>query len=109
MEEMAELPETPDLPQPREASETPQGAGMRVIRGMGVSAGVAIGRTVIIETRAQDVIRLSIQEDEVGAEVARLHEAVEFCSKDLEKTRTEVGEDFGGDLAGIFDAHLLLL
>jgi phosphotransferase system enzyme I (PtsI) len=103
MEEMAEMPETPDLP------ETPRAAGMRVIRGMGVSAGVAIGRSVIIETRAQDVIRQSIQEDLVDAEVARLHEAVQFCSKDLEKTRTEVGEDFGGDLAGIFDAHLLLL
>jgi len=89
--------------------ETPDSPAMQVLHGMGVSAGVAIGRAVIVETRAQDVFRLPIQEDQVDVEVARLHDAVELAREDLGKTRFEVGEDFGADLAGIFDAHLLLL
>jgi phosphotransferase system enzyme I (PtsI) len=115
--EMAELAEDaemqqapPDLaPGRREVAAAKAGAAMRVIRGMGVSSGVAIGRAVIVETRAQDVFRVPVQEDQVDAEVARLMEAVEHARQDLENTRGEVGEDLGGDLAGIFDAHLLLL
>ena len=89
--------------------ETPDSPAMQVLHGMGVSAGVAIGRAVIVETRAQDVFRLPIEEDQVDVEVARLHAAVELAREDLGKTRFEVGEDLGADLAGIFDAHLLLL
>jgi phosphoenolpyruvate-protein phosphotransferase (PTS system enzyme I) len=89
--------------------ETPESPAMQVLHGMGVSAGVAIGRAVIVETRAQDVFRLSIEEEQVDVEVSRLREAVENAREDLGKTRTEVGEDLGGDLAAIFDAHLLML
>ena len=84
-------------------------AEMEVLRGMGVSGGVAIGRAVVIETRAQDVLRVALPEDQVDAEVARLAEAVAQAREDLERTRAQVGDDLGGDLAGIFDAHLLLL
>ncbi|MBV8199391.1 MAG: phosphoenolpyruvate--protein phosphotransferase [Acidobacteria bacterium] len=109
MEEMSEAPETPNLPGKGEIADAQAGAGMQVIRGMGVSSGVAIGRSVIIETRAQDIYRLPIQDDQLDAEVARLREAVAYARQDLERTRGEVGEDLGSDLAGIFDAHLLLL
>ena len=103
---MAELPETPET---SETSETSAMVAMQVLRGMGVSAGVAIGRAVIVETRAQDVFRLPIEQEQVDVEVSRLREAVESAREDLGKTRTEVGEDLGGDLAAIFDAHLLML
>jgi phosphotransferase system enzyme I (PtsI) len=82
---------------------------MQVLHGLGVSGGVAIGRTVVIETREPDVFRLPLAEDQVEAEVERLEQAVELARKELEKTRAEVGDDLGGDLAGIFDSHLLLL
>jgi phosphotransferase system enzyme I (PtsI) len=82
---------------------------MQVLHGLGVSGGVAIGRTVVVETREPDVFRLPLMEDQVEAEVERLTEAVELARKELEKTRAEVGDDLGGDLAGIFDSHLLLL
>ncbi|HVR11940.1 MAG TPA: phosphoenolpyruvate--protein phosphotransferase [Thermoanaerobaculia bacterium] len=109
MEEMAETPEAPDLSGRQELAEAPPAGGMRVVRGMGVSPGVAIGRAVIVETRAQDIFRQPVQEEQVDAEVARLMEAVVLARRDLESTRGEVGEDLGSDLAGIFDAHLLLL
>jgi phosphotransferase system enzyme I (PtsI) len=89
--------------------ETPDSPAMQVLHGMGVSAGVAIGRTVIVETRAEDVFRLPIQDEQVDVEVSRLREAVETAREYLGKTRADVGEDLGGDLAAIFDAHLLML
>jgi phosphotransferase system enzyme I (PtsI) len=82
---------------------------MQVLHGMGVSGGVAIGRTVVIETREPDVFRVPLGEDQVDGEVRRLEQAVEQAREDLGRTRTQVSDDLGGDLAGIFDAHLLLL
>ena len=82
---------------------------MQVLQGMGVSGGVAIGRAVVIETRGPDVFRMPLLDGEVGTEVARLERAAEHARRELEKTRLEVGDDLGGDLVGIFDAHLLLL
>ncbi len=84
-------------------------ADMLVLQGMGVSGGVAIGRAVVIETRGPDVFRLPLLEDQVAAELVRLEQAVAHARDELNTTRTQVQDDFGGDLAGIFDAHLLLL
>jgi phosphotransferase system enzyme I (PtsI) len=81
----------------------------KVIRGMGVSGGIAIGRAVVVETRTPHLIRVSISETDIDAEVMRLDQAASDARLELEKMRTRVGQDFGSDLAGIFDAHVLLL
>ena len=47
---------------------------MQVLRGMGVSGGIAIGRAVCIETRGPDVYRIPLAEDKIEEEVSRLHE-----------------------------------
>jgi phosphotransferase system enzyme I (PtsI) len=80
-------------------------AEMLVLQGMGVSGGVAIGRAVVIETREPDVFRLPLLEEQIEDEVTRLQQAVEHARREMQKTRSEIG----GDLAGIFDAHLLML
>jgi phosphotransferase system enzyme I (PtsI) len=82
---------------------------MQVLRGMGVSRGVAIGRAVVLETRVPEVFRLALHEEQVEGEVRRLEEASAHARQELERTREKVGQDFGRDLAAIFDAHLLLL
>jgi phosphotransferase system enzyme I (PtsI) len=82
---------------------------MQVLRGMGVSRGVAIGRAAVLETRVPDVFRLALHEEQVEGEVRRLEEASAHARQELERTREKVGQDFGRDLAAIFDAHLLLL
>jgi phosphotransferase system enzyme I (PtsI) len=82
---------------------------MQVLEGMGVSSGVAIGRVLIVETREPDVFRMPLLDDQVAAEITRLEEAVAHARLELEKTRSEAGDDLGGELAGIFDAHLLFL
>lgn len=82
---------------------------MQVLRGIGVSPGIAIGRAVSIETRTGEVYRFTLPEAEVEAEVARLHEAVEHAQKELRRIREKAGTELGKELAGIFDAHLLLM
>ncbi len=82
---------------------------MQVLRGMGVSGGIAIGSAVCIETRGPDVFRIPILEDHVEQEVARLYEGAEHARAELKRTRAKASEDLGDDLAGIFDAHVLLL
>jgi phosphotransferase system enzyme I (PtsI) len=113
-QETLEPPLEPDsLPHGRSSPLAPlapmETPAMQILHGMGVSAGVAIGRAVVVETRTQDIHRQSLAEDQVAAEVERLREAVEQARRQLETTRTEVEDELGGDLAGIFDAHLLLL
>ena len=82
---------------------------MQILRGMGVSGGIAVGRAVCIETRGPDVYRIPLVEDQVEAEVARLYEGARHARHELIRTREKAGEDLGNDLAAIFDAHVLLL
>lgn len=82
---------------------------MQVLEGMGVSGGVAIGRVLVVETREPDIFRLALADEQVDQEVVRLGEAVENAREELERTRNAAGDDLGSELAGIFDAHLLLL
>src|ERR1043165_9285515 len=76
---------------------------------MGGSSGIAIGRAVCIETRGPDVFRLHISETQVEAEIGRLQEGVLHAREELKRTRDRANEALGNDLAGIFDAHVLLL
>ena len=76
---------------------------------MGVSAGIAIGRAVCIETRGPEVFRLPIAENPGGEEVARLHEGAPMPATSCSALRARAEEDLGNDLAAIFDAHVMLL
>ena len=82
---------------------------MRILEGMGVSGGIAIGRAVCLETRGPEVFRLHIPETQVDNEVSRLREGVEHARGELKRLRHRAEEDLGNDLAAIFDAHILLL
>src|SRR5436853_5348729 len=82
---------------------------MQLLRGMGVSGGIAIGRAVCLETRGPEVFRLHIPEAQVENEIARLREGVRHAQGELQRLRARAEEDLGNDLAAIFDAHILLL
>jgi phosphotransferase system enzyme I (PtsI) len=82
---------------------------MRKIQGMGVSGGIAIGRAVVIETRMPDVFRIHLAEERIEPEVTRLHEAAQHAKAELKRTRAKALEAGGQEIAGIFDAHVLLL
>ncbi|HEX3531253.1 MAG TPA: phosphoenolpyruvate--protein phosphotransferase [Thermoanaerobaculia bacterium] len=82
---------------------------MQILKGLGVSGGIAIGRAVVIETRGPDIFRIHLLPEHLEAEVARLHKGASHAKSELQRTRTKAGETLGSDLAAIFDAHVLLL
>jgi phosphotransferase system enzyme I (PtsI) len=81
---------------------------MQVLQGMGVSGGIAIGRAICIETRA-DVLRLHVPESQLDKEILRLRDGALHARGELQRLRARAEEDLGSDLAAIFDAHVLLL
>jgi phosphotransferase system enzyme I (PtsI) len=85
------------------------GGSMQVLRGMGVSDGVAIGRAVCISTRVGEIFRLTLAEDAIESEVERFHAALRHAQEDLQRVRARAGQELDANLAAIFDAHLLML
>ncbi len=82
---------------------------MQILKGMGVSNGIAIGRAVCIETRGPDVFRFHVPEEQIENEIARLREGAAHARNELKRIRAKAEEDLGNDLAAIFDAHVLLV
>ena len=82
---------------------------MQVVQGLGVAEGIAIGRAVCLVTRAIDVYRFPIDDEDLDAEVERLREAVRRTEQEIRRTQSGVGEELGKDLADIFEAHVLML
>lgn len=85
------------------------GQEMRMLQGLGVSDGVAIGSAVCINTRIGDIFQIPLAEGESEREVERFHQAVEQARQELGRERRRVFEEMGDELAGIFDAQALLL
>ena len=82
---------------------------MRELRGLSMAGGVAIGRAVCIQTRVAEVYRFPLAEEDVAAEIERFEQALRLTKLELGRMRGKVDQDLGDELAGIFDAHLLLL
>ena len=85
------------------------GAPEQTLEGLAVSPGVAIGRAVCLESRDVEVFRLPIPAQELAAELDRLEAALTAARGDVDDMRRKAGDDLGAKLAGIFDAHRLLL
>ncbi len=82
---------------------------MKELHGLGVTGGIAIGRAVCISTRITDIYQIPLPESEVEKEIERFRQAVEKSREEIQRVRERVGEEFGDDLAGIFDAQSLFL
>jgi phosphotransferase system enzyme I (PtsI) len=78
------------------------------LTGIGVSAGVAVGRAVIL-TQRTEVMRFPIPHDRVDREVRALHAAREQSRQQLLDIRERVAKGPGGELAALFDAQILML
>jgi len=82
---------------------------MRVLQGMGVSGGSALGRAVCIRTRVGEVYRFPIAEEDLDCEVERFEEALRRDQEELHRLRRKTDETLSEDLGAIFEAHLLML
>lgn len=81
----------------------------RLLRGLAVSPGVAIGPARIVHWELPKVTRRVIPADQIDAEVARLDAAIAAVRRLLETLRDETRRRAGPEEAKIFEAQILML
>src|SRR5512147_469547 len=83
-----------------------------VLKGLGVSAGIAIGEAHVVEIGAVQVPEYDIKESEIDAEIARFSEALQKSDRQLKKLKTKSAELHGAaaeELGFLLDAHMQML
>lgn len=78
------------------------------LTGIGVSAGIVVGRAVIL-TQRTEVMRFPIPPDRVEREVLTLHAARDQSRQQLQDISARVTKGPGSELAALFDAQILML
>jgi phosphotransferase system enzyme I (PtsI) len=84
----------------------------RVLAGMPISGGIAIGPVFGAAEPATEVVRRSIEPDDVPTETARLDAAIVQSRKQLTKLRARLGvlpEDSQAEIAPLIDAYLQMI
>ncbi len=81
----------------------------RVIRGIAVSRGVAVGPALVVRWEVPTVSDHAIKPGAVEGEVARLKEALAFAKERLAVVRAKAEVRAGPEEARIFDAQLMIL
>jgi phosphotransferase system enzyme I (PtsI) len=84
-------------------------AGAEVLRGAGVSAGIAIGRALVLEGSHLAVFRLELDGARAAAEVERLRRAVRRAWRQLRELAERVRREAGDACARVFEAQMLIL
>ncbi|HEY9013472.1 MAG TPA: phosphoenolpyruvate-utilizing N-terminal domain-containing protein, partial [Gemmatimonadales bacterium] len=80
----------------------------RVLRGIGVSPGVACAPALTVQLNFPEVRDRTVRPDEVEGEVRRLHEAVEHVVAQLKELGERVLQRAGPEESRIFDAQILM-
>lgn len=78
-------------------------------KGLGVSAGIVIGRVLRLQEGTREVYRAHIAEADVERERRRFRAAVRLSRHQLEAIKGRAEVELGRGHAYIFDAHLLFL
>jgi phosphotransferase system enzyme I (PtsI) len=81
----------------------------RVIKGIAVSPGVAVGPALVVRWEAPPIGERPIGAGGVEAELARLAEAVAHARERIARSRAKAAEHAGEEEARIFDAQLMML
>ncbi len=83
-----------------------------VLKGLGVSAGIAIGEAHVVEIGAVQIPEYDIAEADVEAEIARFAEALQKSDRQLKKLKNKSTELHGAaaeELGFLLDAHMQML
>ena len=80
----------------------------RILSGLGVSPGIAIGEPVVHETRPISTLRITIPTEGVEAEIERFRNAISATVKHIQENRDRAAQQMGEEYAAIFEAHQLI-
>ena len=81
----------------------------RLLKGIGVSAGIAVGPAVVVRWTMPEVPHRVVPRSQVEKEVRRLRAAVRDVKRYLQELKAKAEDRAGVDEARIFDAQLLML
>ena len=81
----------------------------RVIKGIAVSPGVAVGPALVVRWEAPVVPDVPIGPEQIVAESSRLTEAMAYARERIARSRAKAAERAGEEEARIFDAQLMIL
>jgi phosphotransferase system enzyme I (PtsI) len=81
---------------------------MQRLSGLGVSAGIAIGRALVWRWSTRD-LRYRVNSERIPAELARLAVARSRSRRQLEDIRSRIAARAGAEHSYLFDAQLLML
>ncbi len=82
---------------------------MEIYRGIPVSAGVAIGPALVLDTEWYHIPRRTIPVSQTGAETARVRAALRGAAVAIRGHQGAINERLGRQYAAIFEAHALLV
>ena len=78
-------------------------------QGVGVSPGIARGRTHVVRDEVDDVARYGIESAQVPGEIARFESALMQTRGQILEMQQSIAESIGAKDASVFDAHLLVV
>lgn len=81
----------------------------RLLTGIGVSPGLAVGPAYVVTWGVPDVPQRVVSKEDVPHEIERLREAVDDVKRHLGELRQRAAEHAGATEAKIFDAQILML
>ena len=84
-------------------------AGERVVEGVGVAPGIAIGTAMVFAGESFRAQRRRVDGDDAEEELARFERAVQRAERELNKIATFAREKLGESSAEIFHAQTLIL
>lgn len=82
---------------------------MEIKKGIGVSPGVVISTTVVLDAEDLLIPKRQIPPEQVPAEIERLNHALAASVVELTQLRDNVSAEHGKEIGGIFDFHLGIL
>jgi phosphotransferase system enzyme I (PtsI) len=82
---------------------------MEIKRGIPVSAGVAIGPALVLDTEGFRIPRRNIKRDQIKDELKRLRQALDASAESARSNQHAVSAKMGEQYGAIFGAHALLI
>ena len=81
----------------------------RQLKGIGASAGIAIGQVRIAERRRMAVTEIIVPAEQIPEELYRLSKAIERAKGELSSLKDQLAVTHGPEHLCVIDAHLMLL
>lgn len=80
-----------------------------MIKGKGVSSGIAIGTAFVMPSWDWDIPETMISETDLAAEFERLSEGIRSSKEELQELKQDICTLIGEQESSIFDAHMAIL